>query len=66
MKIKFGELTVKQLQTFCKSMPDCTKCPLWAGAEGTRKCLAYHAPCDYAVDKKVDLPKERITKDDQD
>lgn len=53
MKIKVGDLTIKQLHSICQVA--CDECPLHFGAGENLECMSDYPECD---DREVDIPDE--------
>lgn len=54
MKVKFGDLTVRQLHDICLHQDDCPNCPI----RNLYTCMAQRCPQTYDPDKAIDLPEE--------
>ena len=62
MRVKFGDLTVRQIAGFCNQYPDCTGCPLIDDAV-TLKCRLAMDAMDAPLESEIYLPDEGV-KDD--
>lgn len=62
MKVKFGELTVRQIAGFCSQYPDCTGCPLIDDAV-TVKCRLAMDAMGVPLESEIDLPDEEEKED---
>ena len=60
-KVKFGDMTVKQLHDICLHQDDCPNCPI----RYSYVCMAFSRPQMYDTDKAIDLPDEEVKEDDE-
>lgn len=59
MKVKFGELTARQLADICNSHDDCEGCPFVKDTETTECRVALSSTKAY-IDFEIDLPDEEV------
>lgn len=62
MKIKFGDMTVRQIAGLCSQYPECRGCPLIDDAVMTQCMLALSA-MDAPLEVEIDLPDEEVKED---
>lgn len=62
MKVKFGDLTVRQIAGFCSKYPECEQCPLIDDAV-TTKCMIALSARDVPLEGEIDLPDEEVEDD---
>lgn len=62
MKVKFGDLTVRQLAGICSQYPDCRGCPLLDDAV-TVQCELAMAASYTPIEKEIDLPDGEVKED---
>lgn len=56
MKVKFGDMTVKQLHDICLHQDDCPNCPI----RDMYACMAFNRPLMYDPDKTINLHGEEV------
>lgn len=57
MKVKFGDLTVRQIAGFCSQYPECRGCPLIDDAV-TMQCMLALSAMHVPLEVEIDLPDE--------
>ena len=62
MRVKFGDLTVRQIAGFCGQYPDCKGCPLIDDAV-TRQCMLALSAMDVPLEVEINLPDEEEKED---
>ena len=55
MKIKLGDLTVKQISTLCTRQKYCTGCPI-------ERACSHYSVHQYALDASVEIPDDLLQK----
>lgn len=68
MKVKFGDLTARQMSDICKANTDickgqkCTSCPLVSIYASGPLCVPYGRPAFYDLEKEIIIPDKEEQK----